>query len=167
MHGNFEDPADLRPALAAARDKLDRFERRVMNHQVLVRLRAQSPFHPFLLFRTLSLMLAVVLLVASVAVMLVPLAGRDAAEQVLAFETMFSGTPAPAIPGLLAVGCLLFALCAHLAALVAGRGAALLPHEARQHQRLTSDVKRLEAQLAVSSRVTPPPSDRRAEALFR
>lgn len=167
MHGNIENPADLRPALAAARDKLERFEQRVLNRHVMVRLRTQSPLHPFLLFRFFSLVFGVLFIVASIGIIVAPLFGREIAQRVLEFEAMFSGMPAPAVPALLAAGCLLFALCAHLAALVAGRSAALLPHEARQHQRLMSDVKRLEAQLAVSSRLTPSPADRRAEALFR
>lgn len=165
MHGDFEDPADLRPTLAAARDKLDRFERRVMNQQVLVRLRAHMPLHPFLLFRFLALALGVLFLVASVLVIVAPLVSREMAQRVVEFDAMFTTIPAPAVPALLGAGCLLFGLGAHLAALVAGRGAPLLAHEARQHQRLVSDVKRLEAQLAVSARLTPSPSTRRSEAL--
>lgn len=161
MHGQYEDPADLRPALDAARQKLERFERRVMNRQVLVRLRAQSPLHPFLIFRFLSVVLAVVCFVATLAVMVAPLVSRELAQQVIEFDAMFR-IDAPAVPALLGAGFLLFALCAHLAALVAGRSAPLLPHEARQHQRLISDVKRLEAQLAVSSRLTPSPAGRHA-----
>ena len=164
MRDNIEDPANIEHALALAQDKLDRFERKVLNQHALVRLRANAPLHPFLIFRFLSLALCAVFVAATLAVMAAPLINRDIAAQVGDLDAMFPDLPLPAAAALLAGGFLLFALCAHLAAIVAGRSAPLLPGEARTHQRLTSDVKRLEAQLAVSARLTPRPTTDRMEA---
>ena len=46
----------------------------------------------------------------------------------------------------------------HQLALAAARNAPLLPHEAKQHQRLVADVKQLESRLAIEG--TPRPAVR-------
>ncbi len=163
MLTTYADNQDLGSALVIARDKLEEFERDTINRGVLTRLRSNSPFHPFLLVRALALMSAALLGVAAVSVMAAPLISRDLAQQIGQIDSA-SPLPLPAALGLLAACGLLFALGAHLAALVAGRSAPLLPHEARIHQRLVSDVKRLEAQHAVSQRLTPGPPSPRAHA---
>lgn len=156
----WQEKQDLGPQLAVARDKLSRFERQVLNRRVIERLRHYQPFHPFLLLRTLSLFCAFMLGLGAVLVMVVSSIQREAAVFLSRIEEA-AVLPIPVGLALLA-GCgLLFALCAHLALLVVGRSAPLLPHEARQHQRLTSDVKRLEAQMAVAARLTPSPADPR------
>ncbi len=151
---------DLGPQLAMARDKLDRYERQTINRHVVERLRQHRPFHPFFLIRTFALLISAVLGLGAVAVMLAPMFDRDIAVMLSRIDAT-ALLPVPVALGVLAGACLLFAFGAHLALLVVGRSAPLLPHEARQHQHLMSDVKRLEATLAVQSRLTPAPADPR------
>ncbi|MEN0062951.1 MAG: hypothetical protein AAGA48_12430 [Myxococcota bacterium] len=158
----WQERQDLAPQLAVARDKLEKFERQTLNRRVIERLRSTRPFHPFLLLRSLSLFSTIVFGVAAIGVMLVSLIERDFAVIVSRLEAA-AVIPLPIALAMLAVCGLLFALCAHLALLVLGRSAPLLPHEARQHQRLVSDVKRLEATMAVQARLTPAPADPRVQ----
>ncbi|MEM6927032.1 MAG: hypothetical protein AAF602_08900 [Myxococcota bacterium] len=146
--------------MAQARDKLDKFERRTISRRVVDRLRHHRPFHPFFLLRGFSLFLASILGLGALAVMVVPMLDRDIAVMLSRLEDA-AVLPVPVALGVLAASCLLFAFGAHLALLVAGRTAPLLPHEARQHQRLVSDVKRIEATMAVQARLTPAPADPR------
>jgi len=160
-HGETMDWYELEQQLAVARDRLDTFERQTINRHVIERLRQSSPFHPFFLLRSLAVVLSILLGIAGVAVMITSMVERDVAVIVSRIEEA-SVLPLPVAFGLLA-GCgLLFALCAHLALLVVGRSAPLLPHEAREHQRLVSDVKRIEATMAVQSRLTPSPAGPRS-----
>jgi len=156
----WQERQDLGPQLEEAREKLARFERRILNRRVIERIRRSRPFHPFFLLRTLSVLASMVFGVAALGVMVASMFDRDIAVFVSRLEAA-SLLPVPAGLALIAVGALLFALCAHLALLVVGRSAPLLPHEAREHQRLVSDVKRLEATMAVHARLTPGTADPR------
>lgn len=163
MLQTYAENQDVTVSLAQARQKLDTFERKTMNRNVLTRLRTRSPFHPFLVIRALALMATALLSVAAISIMVAPLLSRDIAIQIGRFDAV-TFLPLPVAVGLLAGGALLFAFGAHMAALVAGRNAPLLAQEARVHQRLVSDVKRLEAQKAVSARLTPRPPRPRMHA---
>ncbi|HHO54571.1 MAG TPA: hypothetical protein ENK18_27780 [Deltaproteobacteria bacterium] len=159
----YAENQDVTVSLAQARQKLDTFERKTMNRNVLTRLRSRSPFHPFLVIRALALMLTALLSVGAITIMVAPLLSRDIAIMISQLDSATS-LPLPIAVGMLAGGALLFAFGAHMAALVAGRNAPLLTQEARIHQRLVSDVKRLEAQRAVSARLTPRPPRPRVHA---
>ena len=72
-----------------------------------------------------------------------------------------SGIPLPLVLGVLAGCALATMLAAHLAALSSARTAPLLPHEAKVHSRLVSEVRQIEAQRAVKERMTPRPASPR------
>lgn len=138
-------------ALAAARDRLERFERSASPGELMARLRASSPMHPFLLFRGLAMLGAVLVM---------PFVSRDIAVQLAALDSA-AGIPLPFVLGVLAGCALATMLAAHLAALSSARSAPLLPHEAKIHSRLVSEVKQIEAQRAVKERMTPRPASPR------
>ena len=148
------------PDLTMARDRLERFERQTINRRVIERLRRSRPFHPFLVLRTFALFVSSILGAGAIGVMIASMIERDIAVIISRFEEA-SAFPVPFAMLVLALCGLLFALGAHLALLVMGRSAPLLPHEAREHQRLVSDVKRIEAAMAVQARLTPSPADPR------
>ena len=153
----LDGPDDNDAALAEARARLERFERSATARELMARLRAANPMHPFLVFRSLAMLGVAGCGAAALAVLLVPLASRDVAVQLAALDQA-SGIPMPLVFGVLAGCALATMLAAHLAALATARGAPLLPHEARIHSRLVSDVKQIEAQRAVKERMTPRPA---------
>ena len=73
----------------------------------------------------------------------------------------FQRAPLPLVLGVLAGCAIATALAAHLAALSSARNAPMLPHEAKVHSRLVSEVKQIEAQRAVKERMTPRPASPR------
>lgn len=149
--------ADLNAPLAQARAELDVFEREVIRRGVVARLKRIRPLHPFLVARSVLLYGAGT---AAAAVVVGPLLVQFGPRAVRTWIVALDGALAVGLPAavvLSATAALLLALSAHLLVVVAGRTSPLLPREARQHQRLVSDVKRLEAQMAVSARLTPPP----------
>jgi hypothetical protein len=145
---------DLDAAIRDARKRLDSFDRGATAGELLTRLRASSPLHPFLIVRSLSLLTTVFVLILALAALIVPFVSEDAAEIIARLDSA-SGIPLFLVLAVLVVCFFGVALGAHYAALAAARAAALLPHEAKVHQRLVSDLQQLEAQRAVSSRLTP------------
>ena len=156
----LQERQELAQQLEVARDKLDRFERTTINRRVIRRLRYSRPLHPLLLFRSLTLLVSGTFAVGAVAVMVASMVSRDIAVLASRIEAS-SMLPLPFGFGLLAIGGLLFALTAHLALLVVGRSAPLLPAEAKELQRLVSDVKRIEATMAVQARLPSAPDGSR------
>jgi hypothetical protein len=147
-------------ALAEARSRLEKFERSATSRELMARLRAASPMHPFLVFRTLGGLGALVCGSGAIAVLLLPLFSRDLAVQLAGLDDA-AGVPMPFVLALLA-GCALATMAAaHVAALSAARSAALQPHEAKIHSRLVSEIKQIEAQRAVKERMTPRPASPR------
>jgi hypothetical protein len=147
-------PTDDGDPLEHARLRLADFEASASSADLIARLRAASPLHPFLLVRTLAGVLTVVCAIATVASLAVPLLGRDLAERMLALDAA-SGIPVPVAIGILTVCAGVVLVAAHFAAAAAGRGAPYRPNEAKVHQRLTSEIRQLEAQKAVKERMTP------------
>jgi hypothetical protein len=142
------DPLEL------ARQRLADFEASASTSDLIARLRAASPLHPFLLVRTVAGVLTALCAIATLASLAVPLLGRDFTERLLALDAA-SGIPVPAAFGIVTVCATVVLFAAHFAAAAAGRSAPYRPHEAKVHQRLTSDVRQLEAQKAVKQRMTP------------
>lgn len=159
MTGTITDPETER-AIADARAKLQRFERSATTSELLTRLRASSRLHPFLLMRSLGGLAAAFSFALALVVMLVPLLSRDLASQ-LALLDDASGLPLPIVLGVLGGLSLVVALFAQFAATSSARSAPLLPHEAKIHQRLVSELQQLEAQRAVKERMTPKPAQPR------
>jgi hypothetical protein len=140
--------------LEDARRKLEEFEASGSGAELLARLRAASPLHPFLVARSLGGMLAVACGLATLASLVAPLASRDLAERMIALQSA-SGIPVPAALAILTVCAVAVMVAAHVAAVAAARGAPYRPHEAKIHQRLASELRQLEAQKAVKERMTP------------
>jgi hypothetical protein len=153
-------PDNDEAALAAARERLERFERSASSRELMARLRASSPMHPFLVFRSLAMLGAAACGAGALAVLLVPLVSRDVAVRLAALDSA-AGIPLPFVLIVLAGCALATMLAAHLAALASARSAPLLPQEAKIHSRLVSEVKQIEAQRAVKERMTPRPASPR------
>jgi hypothetical protein len=145
---------DIEAAIRDAQRKLDKFERSASGASVLYRLRLASPLHPFLVIRALGLFAAIMLVLFAGAALVGPLVSDEAAE-VLAHLDGSAGLPLFAVLAVLVVCMFGVGAGAHFAAIAAGRSAPLLPHEARQHQRLVADLRQLEAQRAVQQRISP------------
>jgi len=153
VYGWQDQDSELERELLHAHEQLERFERDTLAAHALRRLRRHAPFHPVLVLRALSLLCAALLALATLAVLLVPVVGDRQLTETL--SRLDGSLPLPVGLALL-MGCaLLFALGAHLAAMVFGRSAPLLPPQARQHQHLVRDVQRLEAMRTVSGRLAP------------
>mgnify|MGYP000362341272 CR=1 FL=1 len=148
---------DVHGSLREARAKLTAFEDEAESSNLLSRLQATNPGHPLLLGRTLAMLGSFALLVATVAVLAVPVASRDLAATVSRIQDTM-GFPLPIALGVctLCLGAMGMAL--HQLALGAARNAPMLPDEAKRHQRLVADVKQLEARIAVEG--TPRPAVR-------
>jgi hypothetical protein len=86
--------------------------------------------------------------------MSLPILDIDTAKRVNAIDTAL-GFPLAVALVVLAVCGLAMAVALHQLALGAARNAALLPEEAKKHQRLVADVKQLESRLAMEG--TPRP----------
>jgi hypothetical protein len=145
---------DLDAQIRDARTRLDAFERSFTARELLLRLRTHSPLHPFLVMRGLMLLASALTLVLAVVALTIPFLVPDAAEVIGRLDDA-AGVPLFAVLAVLVVCFFGVALGGHFAAITSARSAPLLPHEARQHQRLVSDLQQLEAQRAVNSRLTP------------
>jgi hypothetical protein len=141
-------------AIRKAKADLDQFERGTSARELLTRLRASDPFHPWLILRASFLFLTMVLTASAIVALVLPFLHHDIAEVVGMLDAA-AGVPLPGILAFLVPLFFLMALGAHFLALVAARNAPLLAHEAKTHQRLVSDVKQLEAQRSVQLRMTP------------
>ncbi len=159
----FAFTEELEPQLELARTKLEDFERSARASDVIARLRLSSPFHPTLLVRLLAVLATLGCVALTITTLAAPLLSRDLAILLARLDAAV-GVPLPAVLGLRAFLGAITALGAHLGALAAGRSAPYLPHEARIHQRLVSDVKQLEAKQAVKKRMTPAPARPRLRA---
>jgi hypothetical protein len=150
-------PDDLEAEISKAKKKLADFESGASWRELTARLQASSPMSPFLLARSLGLVGAG----ATTLVMLVVVVGsvfsRDVAEIVNGVEEAIL-VPVPVVlaglTAMLGVG----ALLGWMGAVSAGRDAPYLPHEAKVHQRLMSEVQQLEAKRHVKERMTPKPA---------
>lgn len=148
----------LRPAaddrLEEARRRLEEFEGNATATELVARLRAANPVHPFLVLRALASMVCAICGTATFVSLLVPWIDRGLAQRIAALESV-SGLPVPAALGILTACGAVALVAAHLGAASAGRNAAWRPREAKLHQRLMSDVRQLEAELLVRERITP------------
>lgn len=147
------DP-EIEQAIHDAQRRLDAFERSGTANELLFRLRQSSPLHPFLLMRGLGLWGAMFLVLCALAALAGPFMDEQVAHVVARLDAA-SGIPMFAVLAMLVLCSFSIALGGHFAALAAARGAPMLPHEAKQHQRLKADVQQLEAQRAVRERITP------------
>ncbi|MEQ1566795.1 MAG: hypothetical protein ABMA64_14230 [Myxococcota bacterium] len=150
----FINEVDLEAAIRDARSQLDAFERSTSAQQLLARLQSASPLHPFLLLRSLSLIGTAFLVVAMMLALTLPFLYEPAAELIARLDSA-SGVPLFGVLAVLVVCSFGMALGGHFAAVTAARSATLMPNEAKIHQRLVSDLQQLEAQRAVSARLTP------------
>jgi hypothetical protein len=140
--------------LDEARRRLAEFEASATQSELLARLRAHAPVHPWLVMRAVALVSCVACGGATVASLVVPWLDRGLAQQMVALEVQ-SGLAVPVALGILTVcaGVVLFA--SQAAAISAARDVPWRPHEAKVLQRLTSDLRQLEAESAVRERLTP------------
>jgi hypothetical protein len=145
---------DFDAEIRKARVRLDKFERSASSGELVTRLRRHSPFHPFLMVRAVALFATAITLLLAVAALVVPFVTVEVAAVVARLDAA-SGVPLFAVFALLVICFFFVAVGAHFVALVSARNAPMLPDEARTHQRLVSDLKQLEAQRAVNSRMTP------------
>jgi hypothetical protein len=145
---------DVRTQLQTARERLAAFEEASSRDHLLARLRAQSPGHPLILGRNAAAFGAMGLVLTSLVSMSLPILDIDTAKRVNAIDTAL-GFPLAVALVVLAVCGLAMAVALHQLALGAARNAALLPEEAKKHQRLVADVKQLESRLAMEG--TPRP----------
>lgn len=141
-------------AIRKAKSDLDRFEQSASGRELLLRLRTASPLHPWLVLRAMLLGITMLLTTAALFALALPFLHPDIAEIIGELDNAI-GVPLPGIIALLVPLFFLMALGAHFLALVSARNAPLLPHEAKIHQRLVSDLKQLEAQRSVQMRMTP------------
>jgi hypothetical protein len=140
--------------LAAARQRLHAFERSRTSADHIARLKASSPLHPFLVGRAASGFIVVAAGGAGLAALVVPFVSRDVAGMVSQIDAAM-GFPLFVAGLLLACCAMVTTVAAHFLAISAGKDAPLMPHEARSHQRLVSDVLQLEARKRTS---TPAPA---------
>ena len=148
---------DVQQQLRDARERLAAFEELSARENLLARLSASSPGHPFILGRNVAAFGTMLLVLGSAAVLAVPMVGRDIAVRIAQLNEAM-GFPLP-IAMLVLAGCGgAMAVAFHQLALGAARGAPLLPDEAKKHQRLVADVKQLESRIAIEG--TPRPSVR-------
>lgn len=154
---------DFDDAIRQARKKLDAFERATSSKELVVRLRASSPLHPFLILRALALVSTAGTLVLALVTLMIPFASHELAETIAQLDEA-TGVPLPGVLAVLVVCFFGIAVGAHFAALVSARSAPFLPHEAKAHQRLVADLQQLEAQRAVQRRMTPMSAEPRSRA---
>ncbi|MEQ1504944.1 MAG: hypothetical protein ABMB14_22115 [Myxococcota bacterium] len=145
---------DFDDAIHQARNRLDAFERSASSGELVVRLRASSPLHPFLVMRALALLATLATVVLAILALALPVFNHQFAEIIGRLDDA-SGVPLFLVLAVLTLCFFGMALGAHFAALVSARNAPLLPHEAKVHQRLVADLQQLEAQRAVQQRLTP------------
>jgi hypothetical protein len=145
---------DFDDAIRQARKRLDAFERSTSSGDLVTRLRASSPLHPFLVLRALALVATLGMLILTITALVIPFVYNDAAEIVAQLDDA-TGVPLFVVMAVLVLCFFGVAVGAHFAALVSARAAPFLPHEAKAHQRLVAELQQLEAQRAVQRRMTP------------
>ena len=150
-------PEDLEADIARARQRLAEFESAATTRDLMARLSASSPLHPFLLVRTFGVMGAVGMLGILALVVVGSILSRDVAESVNAIEGV-TILPVPVVLLFLAFAMGAGAGLGWFGAVSAGRDAPYLPHESKVHQRLLSEVQQLEARRNVKERMTPKPA---------
>jgi hypothetical protein len=140
--------------LEVARARLDAFERSRTASDYIARLKASSPLHPFLVARAGAGFIAAGGAAAGLIALVTPYLSRDAATALAQLDVAL-GFPL-FVAGLLLACCgMVMSVTAHFMAIGSGKEARLMPHEARTHQRLVSDVQQLEARKRTS---TPAPA---------
>jgi hypothetical protein len=150
-------PDDLEVEITKAKQKLDAFENGSTWRELTARLQASNRMHPFLLVRTMGVSGAMLSLTALLLVLMGSVFSRDVAEVIGSIESVVL-VPMPILLGLLAVFLGVGGLLGWIGSISAGREAPYLPHEAKVHQRLLSDVQQLEAKRSVKERMTPKPA---------
>jgi hypothetical protein len=149
---------DINAQLQAARQRLSDFEEASARANLLARLKASQPAHPFLLARTGAGLGGMALLLGAVALGAAPLfLGRATAITLQQLDQSL-GFPMPIALVVLSLCAFAMAVAAHQLALGAARQVPLLPAEGKQHQRYVADVKQLESKLAMEG--TPRPTVR-------
>jgi hypothetical protein len=174
----IESLADVDRELESALKKLQSFEDDVTDEQAWARLLHQSPRHPLVWMRPVFALGAGLCVVGAAGLFLLPFIEALLPEEtrrelpvdsIRALEAA-AGMPLPVSLGVLGVcAALMYVMCGQ-AALAIGREAPLLPSEAKQHEKLADDVKRLQAQRNTLARAeaaampkrlaTPTPSTR-------
>ena len=160
----FETADDVEQQLADVRRQLDLLHGDVSRPIALSRLKDSSPFHPILLLRALFMIAVVLTLTVALLAFLVPFMAGVLDPKLIStirkIEMAMGGTPLPiAFAG--GSGLLVIAWFAvDRAAVAFGRGANLLPAEARERDRLNSEITRLTRQVDLINRAnnTPRPS---------
>lgn len=150
-------PDDLEAEITQAKKKLAEFEAGASWSELTARLQRSNPMHPFLLVRTLAFGGMAVCAVVLLCTMGGSVFSRDIAEMVGKFEAAVF-VPFPLLMSTLAMALAFGGVLGWAGAVSAGREAPYLPHEAKVHQRLTSDVLQLEAKRTVKERMTPKPA---------
>jgi hypothetical protein len=150
-------PDDLEGEILKAKKKLAEFENGSSYLELTARLAQSNPMHPFLLARTLSIAGATFCIILLLVALIGSAVSRDVAQAAGAVEDVLH-IPLPVALGVLTAVLGLFGLLGFGFAVSAGRDAPYLPHEAKVHQRLMSDVQQLEAKRSVKERMTPKPA---------
>lgn len=150
-------PDDLEAQITQAKKKLQEFENGASWRDHVARLSRSNPMHPFLLVRNLSFGAMAVVAVLLVVTMIASVAIRDVAEVVNGIEAAVF-VPIPLLLSLLCFALAFGGVLGLVGAVSAGREAPYLPHEAKVHQRLSSEVLQLEAKRSVKERMTPKPA---------
>ena len=162
----FETADDVQAQISDIRHQLEDLGGDAPRTMALARLKQSSPMHPILLLRVLFLVLACLCLLAAVLAFLVPFLAPfvdpSIPSTVQQLQRAMGGTPLPiAIAGgaaLLVIGW--FAI--DQAAVAVGRGSQLTPVEARERDRLSSELSRLSRQRDLIDRANSEPKPPRS-----
>jgi hypothetical protein len=152
---------DTETALAEAKERLAAFEAKSFGENKMARFRKEAPRHPILIGLALVGMGTGVCAVFGVLLAAAPLVSADLART---FSSMPGLEVLPvALVALAVCGAITWAALYGLAVMRAAQSP-LLPHAVSEHNRLRSDVQRLQAQKEVSKRLTetPPPARMRS-----
>lgn len=148
---------DPETALKDAKQRLEAFEATAFGQNKMARFRRESPRHPILLALWLVGAGTVVCGIAGVVLATAPLVSSDLARTFSAMPAV-AGLPV-ALVALAVCGAISWAALYGLAVMRAANSP-LLPRDLSEHNRLRSDVQRLQAQKEVAKRLTetPPPA---------
>lgn len=144
-------------ALAKAKERLEAFEAKAFSEHRMARFRRESPRHPILLGMFFTMVGSGLMGVAGVLIALAPLVNADLART---YSTIPGMSILPVgLVGLAVCGIAVWGALYGLATVRAAQSP-LLPSAQSEHNRLRSDVQRLQAQKEVSKRLTetPPPA---------
>lgn len=144
-------------ALQNAKERLAAFEAKAFGENKMARFRRESPRHPLLLAMAFTLIGSVLTGGAGVVMAAAPLVSSDLARTLS--ESPALATLPVALVALGVCGALVYGALYGLAT-VRAANSPLLPHAQSEHNRLRSDVQRLQAQKEVAKRLTetPPPA---------